>query len=100
MTDDFSSVGSGGCNVFQSTTSLYHYGNGIRETFYNFGGKWVKVAESGYNTIPSSSVCVDLTTISSNAVWYPAYAFFALSLVIITLGLFWYVIKRVLIWKI
>lgn len=100
MTDDFSTVPSGGCNAFASDSSLYHYSGGIRQTFYNFGGKWVKVSEQTYNTIPSNYICVDLSGISSNSQWYPLYEFIALFLVILCIGLFWYVLRRLLIWKI
>lgn len=100
MTDDFSSVASGGCNSFNSSTSMYHYANNVRQTYTNFGGKWIKTAETTYNTIPNNTVCVDISTISSNATFEPVYMFFAFCLVLCVVGLFWYVLRRLLLWRI
>lgn len=100
MTDDFSSVPSGGCNVFTSNSSLYHYSQGSRSTFLNFGGKWIKTSTSSYSTIPSGYECVDISSISSNSTWEPLYMAIAFALVVATIGLFWYVIRRLLLWRI
>lgn len=100
MTDDFSAVPSGGCNSFNSATSMYHYANNIRQTYTNFGGKWVKTAENSYYSIPDNVVCVDVSSIDSNATFEPVYMFFAYVLVFSVIGLFWYVIRRLLLWRI
>lgn len=100
MTDDFSAVPSGGCNSFNSVSSMYHYANNSRQTFTNFSGKWIKTAETTYSTVPNNVVCVDLSTISSNATFEPVYMFFAYVLVLSVIGLFWYVIRRLLLWRI
>lgn len=100
MTDDFSEVVSGGCNVFTSPSNMYNYSRNIRRTYTNIGGKWIYTAEQTYSSLPNNYVCVDISGISSNSEWYPLYGFIAFSLVVFLIFMFWAVIKRLLLWRI
>lgn len=79
MIDDSSQIiQNAECYTINSPTSIYSYANRVRSSYTQIGGKWYKTAESSYITIPSGAYCVsynDITTLSSNAAFYPLYIF-------------------------
>ena len=104
MTDDFSEIDQNAtCYTLNSATSIYSYGDYIRYSYTQIGGKWYKTGQTSYVNLPVNTLCRtydDITAISSKAEFAPVYAGFAFALVFVTLGLFWATIRKITIWKI
>ena len=96
MTDDISQIPTGGCNVISSDTTIYNYSSGVRKTFRQIGGKWYLTEQNNYNTIPTQYVCVDISGISSNAVYEPILYMVSFVLFISCVWLFYFVIRKLL----
>lgn len=100
MKDDVSQVASGGCNVLNSSDTLYNY-NGARRYTYKFnGGKWylyrTEYNFNNQNYDISSYTCINLDSLKSYAVYEPILNFMALCLVILVIYLFFKIIRGLL----
>lgn len=96
MNDDVSAIPSSGCNVLSSNQLIYNYNNGVRQTFINVGGKWIKSAETTYSYSPSGYECIDVGDLSSSADLYPIYIVIAFILAVFVWWLVWRLIKPIL----
>lgn len=96
MTDDFTELETGAsCYVLNNQSSIYSYKAGVRTTYIQVGGKWNKTAVQNYTSVPSNTVCwtyADITSLNSNAQFYPIYAYIALVMAIFV----WYFVFRLL----
>lgn len=74
--DDVSAIPTTGCNVLNSQNTIYNYNNGVRSSYVQIGGRWIKNGETTYSYNPSGLVCITndtLTSINSNAAYVPFY---------------------------
>lgn len=94
--DDVSDIPTTGCNVLNSQSSIYNYYNGIRQTFVQVGGKWIKSSESGYSYTPSGLICIDVNQLNSNAQFEPIFYAIAFMLFITVIVIFRWSIRGIL----
>ena len=84
------------CVAIQSTTQIYVYTDGQRDTFVLFGDSWIKTASTTYNTIPSTTVCQTIEGIPYHTpeteVYFSALAFFT-AIIIIAFAIYLFVFK-------
>ena len=91
FSDDVSAVPVSGCNVFNSQTTLYNYNNGVRSTFTQIGGKWIKTSETTYSYNPSGLICItssELSNLSSYGYMSPIFYMCAFFLFLCSVILF------------
>lgn len=86
--DDVSAIPTIGCNVVNSQTTIYNYNNGIRQAFVQIGGRWIKNGESTYSYTPSGLICVDVSSLNSNAAYEPFYYMTAFALFCVSVFVF------------
>ena len=94
MVDDFSDVSNANCYSLASPTSIYAYGNGVRTTFYQIGGKWYRGNSQNYTNIPNGTYCYTTLDFSSHSEFEPIYHFIAFALVLVAFFAFFYVLRR------
>lgn len=94
--DDVSAIPTTGCNVLNSQSSIYNYYNGIRQTFVQVGGKWIKNGETTYSYNPSGFVCIDVTSLNSNAAFEPIFYTIAFMLFIAAILLFRWSVRGII----
>ena len=89
--DDVSSIPKSGCNVVNSKSVIYNYNNGVRSTFTEIGGKWIKTGETTYSYNPNGLVCItntELENFSSYSYMTPVFYMVAFFLFICSVILF------------
>lgn len=94
MRDDISSIPTSGCNVLSNSETLYNYNNSVRRTYRQVGGKWIFTEQQSYQNLPSQYQCVDITELSSNAVYEPILYFISFALFIVAVYLFFYCVRK------
>lgn len=94
MKDDFSDVSNATCYSLASPTSIYAYGNGVRTTFYQIGGKWYRGNSQNYTNVPSGTYCYTSLDFNSNAVYEPFLYFVSFCLVGVAVLCFFYILRR------
>lgn len=94
MKDDISEIPTSGCNVLSNSQTLYNYHSGVRRTFRQVGGKWIQTEHSNYQTLSPQYDCIDITKLSSNAVYEPILYFISLALFLIAVYLFFYCVRK------
>lgn len=90
MSDDVSAIPNTGCNVINSSTVIYNYSSNVRKTYIQVGGRWYYTSQSSYTNIPTGAQCVDISSVNSNAVFYPIFIFIAFVLAVFV----WWVVWR------
>lgn len=104
MTDDITEiVTDASCYTINNATTIYSYGDSVRYTYTQIGGKWYKTGQNSYNSISSNYVCYsydDIAALSSKSEFEPIFTAIALGLVIVTVMLFWATIRKITIWRI
>lgn len=96
MRDDVSAIPTTGCNYLSNSETLYNYSSNVRRTYRLVGGKWIFTQQDNYNTLPTGYQCIDITELSSNAVYEPFLYFVSFSLFIVCVYLFYFVIRKLL----
>ena len=103
MKDDFSELETNAsCYTLNSTTSIYSYRNNIRSTYTQVGGKWYKTAAQNYTNLPTNIVCFsynDITSLNSNAEYFPIFEFIAFSLAVFVWVVVYKLISRLIKWR-
>lgn len=103
MVDDTSQVQKNAeCYTINSATSIYSYSNRVRSTYTQIGGKWYKTAESSYLNLPTGAYCVDfntISTLSSNAQFFPLYLSVAFALAVFVWFFAWSLFRRLFVWR-
>lgn len=103
MKDDTSNIETGSsCYVVNNATTIYSYKGGTRKTYIQIGGKWFLSSQSTYYNIPDNSVCWaynDITSLNSNAQFYPLFEFVALCLAVFVWYIVFKLITRLVKWK-
>lgn len=94
--DDVSDIPTTGCNVLNSQSSLYNYNNGVRQTFVQVGGKWIKTGENTYSYTPSGINCIDVSTLNSNAAFEPIFYAIAFMLFITVIIIFRWSVRGII----
>lgn len=94
MKDDFSDVSNATCYSLGSPTTIYAYGNGVRTTYYQIGGKWYKSSTQNYTQIPPNTYCYTSLDFSSHSEFEPVYHAIAFALLLVAFLAFFYVIRR------
>lgn len=94
--DDVSAIPTTGCNVLNSQSIIYNYYNGVRQTFVQVGGKWIKNSETTYTYNPGGLVCIDISTLNSNAAFEPIFYAIAFMLFITVIVIFRWSIRGIL----
>lgn len=94
--DDVSDIPTTGCNVLNSQSSIYNYYNGVRQTFVQIGGKWIKNGESSYTYTPSGLTCIDVSTLNSNAAFEPIFYAIAFMLFVAVIILFRWSVRGII----
>lgn len=93
MADDISNIPTQGCSILNSATSIYNYNNGVRTSYTQVGGKWYEQTQSSYINIPTGVHCLtssELTTLNSNAAFFPIFEIIAFAL---SFFVFWLVFR-------
>lgn len=97
MKDDFSNIPNNAqCYILNNATSIYVYGNSVRDTYTQVGGKWYKSATSSYITIPNNSVCwsySDITSLNSKAEFYPIFYTIGFLLAVLAFRFIWRIVR-------
>lgn len=88
FSDDVSAIPTTGCNVLNSQSTIYNYYNGNRSSFVQIGGRWIKNGETTYSYSPSGLVCIDVSTLNSNAQFVPFYYMTAFALFCVSVFVF------------
>lgn len=104
MTDDFTNIETGAsCYVLNNATSIYVYKGGTRSSYSQVGGKWYKTAAQAYSTIPTNTVCwsySDITSLNSNAAYYPIFVFIAFTLAIFVWYFCFKLVSKMFRWRV
>lgn len=96
--DDVSEIDSSWCNVLTSSDTLVSY-NGNRRIDYSLnGGRWVKWRDqTAYNSYDIDNyLCMDVSTLKSNAQFEPIFYMIAFLLFIVTILLFRWSVRGIL----
>ena len=94
--DDVSDIPTTGCNVLNSQNIIYNYYNGVRSSFVQIGGKWIKNGETTYSYNPGGLVCIDVSELKSNAAFEPIFYSIAFMLFITVIIIFRWSIRGIL----
>lgn len=94
--DDVSDIPTTGCNVLNSQSVIYNYYNGVRSSFVQIGGKWIKNGETTYSYYPSGLVCINVNQLNSNAQFEPIFYSIAFMLFITVIVIFRWSIRGIL----
>lgn len=103
MNDDFSALESGAdCYAISTPTTIYAYKDGVRSTYLQISGKWLKTEQNSYSNLPDNYVCnsyADITDISSYSYMLPFYHIIGFALGFFVLWAWWFIIRRVFKWR-
>lgn len=103
MTDDFSNLETGAsCYAISNQTTIYAYKASVRTSYIQIGGKWYKSSTSSYYNIPDSTSCYsysDITSVNSNAAFYPQYMIFAFALAVFVWLVVFKLLGRLVKWR-
>lgn len=94
--DDVSDIPTTGCNVLNNQSVIYNYYNGVRSSYVQVGGKWLKNGETTYSYNPGSLVCIDVRTLNSNAAFEPFFYLTAFILFVATILLFRWSVRGII----
>lgn len=94
MRDDVSSIPTSGCNVLTNSETIYNYSSGSRKTYRLVGGKWFQTEHSNYQTLPTQYDCIDISQLSSNAVYEPFLYLVSFILFLVAVYLFFFCVRK------
>ena len=103
MKDDFSELETGAdCYVISNATSIYSYKNGVRSSYIQISGKWIKTSQSPYYNLPDNYIChtySSITEITSYSYMLPFYYLIGVFLSFLVLFFVWFIVKRMFKWR-